>query len=488
MLNNTLFLITFYIYTLALVFSILFVVNKKKWVENTSFSIFALGFLLHTAALLVRWGEAGNVEVAAFQEAEGRILQGWDWFSVYISHPPWSNMYESLVCFGWGMVAVSLYGIKRFRVPFLPIFSIAVTLLIMGAASLLITKGITPLVPALQSKWIHLHVTMATISYPAFGLAAILAVFYLLKVGVRPQTFGVVTSVVAILIIMAVGGKSLLTDAEYRLPLLSNHAGEMFRATYEASDANGAVIAQDASLAWTIPVAGIFFWLSMLSGLAAVVLYALRGSRNNKIFRGLMLAGFAMLSIGIGAILASVFSTGELLLKEADIQSLIASSHLAGGKTLVENYIVSGTSPFMLSLKGAPFEFMLLVMAWMGFVFYLALEWKTEWLVAQLPDAEKLDNMSYKTILFAFPFLTLLIITGAVWAYYAWGRYWGWDPKETWSLVTWLIYSIYLHVRISHGWQGRIPAVLAALGFAIVIFTYLGVNILLSGLHSYGSG
>jgi len=487
MLNNTLFLITFYVYTLALIFSILFVVNKKKWVENTSFAVFALGFLLHTVALLVRWGEAGSVEVSAFQEAEGRILQGWEWFAVYISHPPWSNMYESLVCFGWGMVLVSLYGIRRFRIPVLPIFSIAVTLLIMGAASLLITKGITPLVPALQSKWIHLHVTMATISYPAFGLAAILAVFYLLKVGVRPQAFGVVTAVIAILIILAVGGRSLLADAQYRLPLLSNHAGEMFRATYEASDANGALIVSDAPLAWPLPAVGALFWLSMLAALAAIIVFAMRGNRGNGIFRVAMLASFFALSAGIAALIAAVAGGGEMALSESDIQSLIASNHMAGGKTLVESYILGGTTPFVLSIKGAPFEFMLLVTAWLGFVFYLALEWKTDWLVLQLPDAEKLDNMSYKTILFAFPFLTLLIITGAVWAYYAWGRYWGWDPKETWSLVTWLIYSIYLHVRISHGWQGRIPAVLAAFGFAIVIFTYLGVNILLAGLHSYGS-
>lgn len=98
----------------------------------------------------------------------------------------------------------------------------------------------------------------------------------------------------------------------------------------------------------------------------------------------------------------------------------------------------------------------------------------------------RLDVLAYKTIAFGFPFLTLGILTGAVWANQAWGTYWGWDPKETWSLITWLIYAAYLHARITAGWRGRRAAWLSVVGFLAVIFTYLGVNFLLSGLHSYG--
>ena len=98
----------------------------------------------------------------------------------------------------------------------------------------------------------------------------------------------------------------------------------------------------------------------------------------------------------------------------------------------------------------------------------------------------KLDEISYKMIAFGFLFLTLGIITGAVWANSAWGTYWSWDPKETWSLITWFIYAIYLHVRFTRGWKGKKAAWLSVLGFLAVLFTYFGVNYLLSGLHSYG--
>lgn len=104
---------------------------------------------------------------------------------------------------------------------------------------------------------------------------------------------------------------------------------------------------------------------------------------------------------------------------------------------------------------------------------------------SKLPSSSVLDDMGYKAICFGFPFLTIGIIAGAIWANKAWGTYWGWDPKETWSLITWLIYAAYLHARIRGGWKGKKSAYFSIVGFASVIFTYVGVNYLLSGLHSY---
>jgi cytochrome c-type biogenesis protein CcsB len=103
-----------------------------------------------------------------------------------------------------------------------------------------------------------------------------------------------------------------------------------------------------------------------------------------------------------------------------------------------------------------------------------------------LPDVNVLDELTHQLIMFGFLFLTAGIITGAVWAYSAWGRYWGWDPKETWSLITWFVYAVLLHARLLRGWRGKRIAVLSIVGFAAVLFTYFGVN-LLPGLHSYGS-
>jgi len=99
---------------------------------------------------------------------------------------------------------------------------------------------------------------------------------------------------------------------------------------------------------------------------------------------------------------------------------------------------------------------------------------------------ESFDNISYRFIGLGFPFLTLGIISGAVWANQAWGSYWSWDPKETWALIAWLVFATYLHTRISKSWQGRKPAYIATLGFVTVWICYLGVNFLGKGLHSYG--
>lgn len=104
---------------------------------------------------------------------------------------------------------------------------------------------------------------------------------------------------------------------------------------------------------------------------------------------------------------------------------------------------------------------------------------------ANLPDAEILDKISYNAVIFGYLFLTLTIITGAIWAQRAWGRYWAWDPKETWSLVTWLIYTVYLHMRRTKDMKGRKAAMFSVIGFICVLFTYVGVNTLLPSLHSY---
>jgi cytochrome c-type biogenesis protein CcsB len=105
----------------------------------------------------------------------------------------------------------------------------------------------------------------------------------------------------------------------------------------------------------------------------------------------------------------------------------------------------------------------------------------------RLPSLMVLDDLNYQSLKFGFPLLTLGIITGAIWAEYAWGRYWGWDPKETWSLITWFLYAALLHQRLTVGWRGRKAAIMAITGFAAVLFTFLGVNLLLPGLHSYAN-
>lgn len=109
-------------------------------------------------------------------------------------------------------------------------------------------------------------------------------------------------------------------------------------------------------------------------------------------------------------------------------------------------------------------------------------------ILSMFPPTRVLDDLNYRAIMVGFPLLTLGIITGAAWANYAWGTYWSWDPKETWSLIVWFVYAAFLHARFTRGWVGRRAAWLSIIGFAATIFCYLGVNLFLSGLHSYGGG
>jgi len=106
-------------------------------------------------------------------------------------------------------------------------------------------------------------------------------------------------------------------------------------------------------------------------------------------------------------------------------------------------------------------------------------------LFQRLPALDMLDEIGYRCLAFGFPLLTVAIITGAIWASQAWGSYWSWDPKETWSLITWFVYAALLHGRLTTGWRGRRAAWLTIAGFLIMLFTFIGVNLWLPGLHSY---
>jgi cytochrome c-type biogenesis protein CcsB len=113
------------------------------------------------------------------------------------------------------------------------------------------------------------------------------------------------------------------------------------------------------------------------------------------------------------------------------------------------------------------------------------LESRAGGILSQLPGSDALDRLAYRSILFALPAWTFAVIAGAIWADHAWGRYWGWDPKETWSFITWLVYAAFLHARATAGWRGRRAAVIHLAGFACLLFNITAINLLVSGLHSY---
>jgi cytochrome c-type biogenesis protein CcsB len=165
-----------------------------------------------------------------------------------------------------------------------------------------------------------------------------------------------------------------------------------------------------------------------------------------------------------------------------DFVYLITLKHLAAGESFKKHMF---EATFLNSSAAAAAVSWIAVLA----VFYLI--WSKgsglrNILKQYVPAQDLLDDVTYRMIAIGWPLLTGGIITGAVWANSAWGTYWSWDPKETWSLITWFVYAIYLHSRYVRGWKGTQMAVISSVGFLAVIFTYLGVNLVLSGLHSYG--
>lgn len=256
-----------------------------------------------------------------------------------------------------------------------------------------------------------------------------------------------------------------------------------------------------------------FILITLFTYFIAGGLAIMRSFWNNRIInRATVISAAAGLLANSGAIIVRTWQAGHLPLTNMYEFGLA----FVWGLMVVQLYIelrYRVTGPGTVALPGA-FLLIMLFTAFYQEVRPLVPALKSNWLLAHVITAviaygaltasfavavayllrlgsntpaqrEFLDQLANKLINFALPFLTLLILTGAVWAEYAWGSYWRWDPKETWSLITWIIYAVYLHGRLVFGWRGVKAMKWVIAGFAAVIFTFIGVNLLMPGLHSY---
>ncbi len=312
---------------------------------------FWVGASLATAGLLARWYQGG--------------------------YPPLSNMYESMVTLSTFLAWVALLFTRTAPIPLAEAGGAVVAVLMIGIGSLF-AKDTRPLVPALQSYWLHLHVAVAFIGEAAFALSFVLSYLFCLR--------------------------RFLEDS--------------------AAPSRGFPPATGTE---RLACAGIVF------GLPGLFLLAMGG-------------------------LAWKFAQ---------------QPHPDRNPTTLLLWVILPVAVTLVALVLAAFQFR-------GAVSSAMERW--------LPPADLLDDYTYRAIALGYPLFTVgALIFGMVWANKAWGRYWGWDPKETWALITFLVYSIYLHVRLTRGWQGTWTAVLSVLGFLVTMFTLFGVNLLLSGLHAYAS-
>ncbi|MEH2135574.1 c-type cytochrome biogenesis protein CcsB [Nostoc sp.] len=342
----------------------------QNWLDNASFAILFL-------TMLVYWGGAAfpNLPYLAALGTAGMAianlcmatLLGARWIEA--GYFPLSNLYESLFFLTWGITTVHLIAESSSRSRLVGVVTSPVAMLIAAFATMTLPSQMQasePLVPALKSNWLMMHVSVMMLSYSALMVGALLAIAFLIVT--RGQNIQLQGSSV---------GTGGYRSNGYRL-----HKASELIAQPPASSAENNGFARFESSS--------------------------NGNANTAVLN---------------------------LVTTSEPQTVASSEPL---------------SPQRLSL------------------------------------AETLDNISYRIIGLGFPLLTIGIIAGGVWANEAWGSYWSWDPKETWALITWLVFAAYLHARITRGWQGRSPAILASTGFVVVWICYLGVNLLGKGLHSYG--
>ena len=337
-------------------------IHLESLLDNTAFLIHFLTVLLYWCgaafpglpwlAPLSQTGMlTGNLTIAALLIA--RWIEG--------GYFPISNLYESLFFLAWGLTTLHLVAERMSQNRLIGVFTSPLVMGIVAFAALTLPSDMqvsAPLVPALKSNWLMMHVSVMMLSYATLMVGAMISIAFL--VVTRGQA-------------VELRGSSVGTGS---------FRDRLKAATTLTQTDRGLEGSQDAGIATT-------------SGISTI------------------------------------------------------------GTAVLTPTVTTAPEPLLLTPQ-------------------------------RLTLADTLDNISYRIIGLGFPLLTIGIISGAVWANEAWGSYWSWDPKETWALITWLVFAAYLHARITRGWQGRRPAWLAATGFMVVWVCYLGVNLLGKGLHSYG--
>jgi ABC-type transport system involved in cytochrome c biogenesis permease subunit len=453
---------------------------QKLKLDRIATAFAALGVAAHTAYLATRWIAAGQIEILA-RERTGDVLSSMDRFWFMISHPPYTNLFDALNFVAWAMMVCYLIIERKWGLRVVGVLAVALALVAMGEASLVADKQIEPLQPALQSYWILIHVAMLFVSYSLFTLGAVCALLYLVRTGTATAALGGVQAAVAAVLLALVGGARLLLGGTFEMAPGWVHQTQSRLHPGKLLDVTTAVHVMppgtDKAVKFFTPVAGVGPFLlaaALLFAVGAFIYWRQRYCPEAGVRATgykVIAAGFALLTAGLALLVYRIVNSPEI--------TLPAGVQLAPGEH----------GPFRLSLA-SNYALGLIALVWgttLGFLLTTPLRNRIS---EGLPDPRKLEDITYKVIIAGWPLLTIGIVMGGMWANEAWGRFWGWDPKETWALITWVVYAGYLHTRITLGWAGKRPAAIAVFAFAVVVFTFMGVNLGLTGegLHTYGAG
>lgn len=352
-----------------------------------------------------KWGKiAVFITILGFVSQLGYFITRW----IAAGHAPVSNMFEFTTFFGMSLVGAFIVIYFIYRTTLLGLFTMPVAILVIAYASMF-PREITPLIPALQSYWLHIHVTTAALGEAILAISFAAGLIYLVKAidqtKASKRTFWLESVMFSLVVVLGF------------VVVSSVFSGLGYQEKFTWIDKHG----NPAEMEYTMP--------------------ALTGPHQGEL---LTEGGFKPLIEMPAIINAKKLNTV--------IWSLIAGAVLYGLiRLFIRKRIAAILQPFVKNIK-------------LDFV----------------------DEISYRSVLIGFPIFTLgALIFAMIWAHEAWSRFWGWDPKEVWALITWLFYAAFMHLRLSKGWHGEKSAWLAVIGFVIIMFNLVAVNLVIAGLHSY---
>jgi cytochrome c-type biogenesis protein CcsB len=493
------------LYILAMMAYITYMLVENKAIGYTATVITIMGFLSQTIAFLFRWA-------AFYYKAPDMGL---------IRAVPLTNLYESLVFFVWSLILIYLiiefkYKTRGFGAFVTPVAGIALAFIEMYG----ISDNISPLVPALQSNWLLVHVFMSFMAYAAFAVAFSTAIMYMVSQSKREDRRTAFWAVAGASFVMF----ALIAENPQSLPLwitgfvLVIAVDIVLNVEIAQRLLTGSGGSKVKTVLWTVALSlitvlamGLFIQLVKLQVVKAQEAAEVRGALSQmqgtggapawsaESIKGNVMGTIALLFF-FGAALTKylllkkdfymfwTMTTGAFvsLLGAMGIDFLLYRAGSSGRPFTGQSVLFKAS--FMSDRSAVA------VISFIAAFALIYLLWRYGHVLRNLIEklnvpSDMLSEVTYGSIAFGFPVFTLGgLIFGAIWADQAWGVYWSWDPKETWSLITWFGYAAYLHARYMKGWRGLNVSVLAVISFVLVIFTYLGVNLLLSGLHAYGSG
>nr|WP_279325932.1 c-type cytochrome biogenesis protein CcsB [Bacillus sp. FJAT-47783] len=352
-----------------------------------------------------RWARIGFlITIAGFLAQIGYFITRW----VAAGHAPVSNLFEFTTFFGMMLVGAFIILYAIYKTAPLGLFTLPIALLLIAYASMFPTE-ISPLIPALQSDWLKIHVTTAAAGQAILAVSFVAGVLYLVKAVDQSKPSKKTFWLEAVMFVVVTTLAFIIISSTFR--------AIGYEAVYKWIDKNGV----ESEMVYSMP--------------------ALIGPNEGELLTEGKLEAFLEVP--------AIISARKL---NTVIWSTMVGFVLYGFiRLILRKRISQALQPFVKNL-----------------------------------NLDIVDEIGYRSVAIGFPVFTLgALIFAMIWAQIAWTRFWGWDPKEVWALITWLFYAAFLHLRLSRGWHGERSAWLAVIGFAIIMFNLIFVNLVIAGLHSY---